>query len=93
MPKSSKEWLRRHVTDSYVRKAKEQGYRSRAAFKLLEIDSKEKILAPGTLVVDLGAANLEALFPPRAYVLWIAALGLAVLSRAVYDISRERREF
>ena len=56
MAKSSKQWLRRHVTDSYVRKAKEQGYRSRAAFKLLEIDSQEKLLRPGITVVDLGAA-------------------------------------
>lgn len=56
MAKSSKQWLRRHVTDSYVRKAKEQGYRSRAAFKLLEIDAKEKLLRPGMIVVDLGAA-------------------------------------
>jgi 23S rRNA (uridine2552-2'-O)-methyltransferase len=56
MAKSNKEWLRRHVTDPYVRKAKEQGYRSRAAFKLLQIDAKEKILRPGQVVVDLGAA-------------------------------------
>jgi 23S rRNA (uridine2552-2'-O)-methyltransferase len=54
--KSSREWLRRHVTDPYVRKAKAQGYRSRAAFKLAEIDAKEKILKPGHTVVDLGAA-------------------------------------
>lgn len=56
MAKSSKQWLRRHVTDPYVRKAKEQGYRSRAAFKLLQVDEKEKILKPGMTVVDLGAA-------------------------------------
>lgn len=56
MAKSSKEWLRRHVTDHYVRKAKEQGYRSRAAYKLLELDEKEKFLKPGAVVVDLGAA-------------------------------------
>lgn len=56
MAKSSKQWLRRHVTDPYVRKAKEQGYRSRAAFKLLELDEKERFLRPGALVVDLGAA-------------------------------------
>lgn len=56
MAKSSKQWLRRHVTDPYVRKAKEQGYRSRAAFKLLELDSREKFLRPGAIVVDLGAA-------------------------------------
>ena len=53
---SSKPWLHRHITDSYVRKAKEQGYRSRAAFKLLEIDEKEKVLRPGATVVDLGSA-------------------------------------
>ena len=56
MAKSSKEWLRRHVTDAYVRKAKEHGYRSRAAFKLLELNQKEKFLRPGATVVDLGAA-------------------------------------
>jgi 23S rRNA (uridine2552-2'-O)-methyltransferase len=54
--KSSKAWLRRHVADPYVRKAKEEGYRSRAAFKLQEIDAKEKILRKGQTIVDLGAA-------------------------------------
>ncbi|HUQ46734.1 MAG TPA: RlmE family RNA methyltransferase [Gemmatimonadaceae bacterium] len=56
MAKSSKQWLQRHVTDPYVRKAKEQGYRSRAAFKLLEMDAKERFLRPGAVVLDLGAA-------------------------------------
>jgi 23S rRNA (uridine2552-2'-O)-methyltransferase len=56
MAKSNKAWLRRHVTDPYVRKAKEQGYRSRAAFKLLELDKTERLLRPGMTVVDLGAA-------------------------------------
>lgn len=56
MAKSSKEWLRRHVTDRYVREARKQGYRSRAAFKLLELDRKESILKPGMAVIDLGAA-------------------------------------
>jgi 23S rRNA (uridine2552-2'-O)-methyltransferase len=54
--KSSKQWLRRHVTDPYVRKAREQGYRSRAAYKLLEIDERERLFRPGVLAVDLGAA-------------------------------------
>jgi 23S rRNA (uridine2552-2'-O)-methyltransferase len=54
--KSSKEWLRRHVTDPYVRKAREQGYRSRAAYKLLEMDRREKLFRPGATVIDLGAA-------------------------------------
>ena len=56
MAKSSKQWLRRHVTDPYVRQARAHGYRSRAAYKLLEIDSQEKLLRPGMTVVDLGAA-------------------------------------
>ena len=56
MKPSSKRWLQRHVSDTYVRKAKEKGYRSRAAFKLLEIDAKEKLLRPGMTVIDLGAA-------------------------------------
>jgi 23S rRNA (uridine2552-2'-O)-methyltransferase len=56
MAKSSKQWLRRHVTDPYVKKAREQGYRSRAAFKLLELDAVEKMLKPGMTVIDLGAA-------------------------------------
>jgi 23S rRNA (uridine2552-2'-O)-methyltransferase len=54
--KSNKEWLRRHVTDHYVKQARKQGYRSRAAFKLLELDKKEFILKPGQTVLDLGAA-------------------------------------
>lgn len=56
MAKSSKQWLRRHVTDPYVRKARAQGYRSRAAYKLIELDEKEKLFQPGAVVVDLGAA-------------------------------------
>ena len=56
MAKSSKEWLRRHVSDPYVRKARQEGYRSRAAYKLIELDSKEKLFRPGMTVLDLGAA-------------------------------------
>jgi 23S rRNA (uridine2552-2'-O)-methyltransferase len=54
--KSNKQWLRRHVTDPFVKKAREQGYRSRAAYKLLEFDEKERLFRPGAVVVDLGAA-------------------------------------
>jgi 23S rRNA (uridine2552-2'-O)-methyltransferase len=54
--KSSKAWLHRHVTDSYVRQAKAAGYRSRAAYKLLEIDQRDKLLKSGMSVLDLGAA-------------------------------------
>lgn len=54
--KSSQNWLRRHFDDPYVKAAQKQGYRSRAAFKLLEIQEKDRILKPGQVVVDLGAA-------------------------------------
>jgi 23S rRNA (uridine2552-2'-O)-methyltransferase len=54
--KSSGRWLQRHVSDPYVKRAQAQGYRSRAAYKLLEIDRVERILRPGASVVDLGAA-------------------------------------
>ncbi|MSP95707.1 MAG: RlmE family RNA methyltransferase [Betaproteobacteria bacterium] len=54
--KSSKAWLQRHVSDAYVQKAKTQGYRSRAVYKLEQIDAKERLFRPGSRVVDLGAA-------------------------------------
>lgn len=54
--KSSSQWLRRHVNDPFVRQAKAQGLRSRAAFKLEEIDTRDRLLRSGMKVVDLGAA-------------------------------------
>jgi len=54
--KSSQAWLKRHLSDPYVRKAGAQGYRARSAFKLLEIVEREKLVSPGHAVVDLGAA-------------------------------------
>lgn len=53
---SSTRWIERQLNDPYVTKAKQMGYRSRAAFKLLEMDEKYKLLKPGMAVVDLGAA-------------------------------------
>ncbi len=53
---SSKLWLERQLNDPYVARAKREGYRSRAAFKLTEIDDKYHLLKPGMTVVDLGAA-------------------------------------
>ena len=53
--KSSKQWMREHVNDPFVQLAQKEGYRSRAAYKLLEIDTKDHLLKPGTVVVDLGA--------------------------------------
>jgi 23S rRNA (uridine2552-2'-O)-methyltransferase len=54
--KTSKAWMHEHVTDPYVQRAKAAGYRSRAAFKLLEIDARDSLLRAGQVVVDLGAA-------------------------------------
>ena len=53
---SSKLWLERQINDPYVRKAKEKGYRSRAAFKIEELDDKFSLIKHGSLVVDLGCA-------------------------------------
>jgi 23S rRNA (uridine2552-2'-O)-methyltransferase len=53
---SSTLWLERQLNDPYVARAKREGYRSRAAFKLIEIDDKHRILKPGAKVMDLGAA-------------------------------------
>jgi 23S rRNA (uridine2552-2'-O)-methyltransferase len=55
-PLSSKLWLERQLNDPYVARAKREGFRSRAAFKLIEIDDKFRFLKPGGRVVDLGAA-------------------------------------
>jgi len=54
--KSSGRWLQRHFKDAYVRQAQQAGYRSRAAFKLLEINERDHILRPGMTIIDLGAA-------------------------------------
>ena len=54
--KSSKRWLEEHFDDPYVKQAQEEGLRSRAAFKLVELDDKYRLLRPGMVVVDLGAA-------------------------------------
>ena len=53
---SSKLWIERQINDPYVRKAKEKGYRSRAAFKLEELDEKIGLIKPDSLIVDLGCA-------------------------------------
>lgn len=54
--KSSKQWIDRHVRDEYVKKSKVDGYRSRAAYKLLEIDRKDRVFENVRVVIDLGAA-------------------------------------
>lgn len=54
--KSSARWLQEHFDDQYVKLAQKAGYRSRAAFKLLELNDKDRLFKPGMTVVDLGAA-------------------------------------
>src|SRR5271155_5602883 len=54
--KSSEQWLREHFTDPFVKRAQAEGWRSRAVFKLSEIDERERLLRPGMVVLDLGAA-------------------------------------
>ncbi|MEE4189923.1 MAG: RlmE family RNA methyltransferase, partial [Roseobacter sp.] len=53
---SSTRWLDRQLNDPYVARARREGWRSRAAFKLIEIDDKQRLLRPGARVVDLGCA-------------------------------------
>ncbi|MGD9708240.1 MAG: 23S rRNA (uridine(2552)-2'-O)-methyltransferase RlmE [Halothiobacillaceae bacterium] len=53
---SSQRWLHEHFTDTYVQRAKQEGWRSRAVYKLIEMQERDRILRPGQVVVDLGAA-------------------------------------
>ena len=54
--KSSKGWLKEHFDDEYVRRSQQDGYRSRAIYKLIEIDKKDNLIKPGMTIIDLGAA-------------------------------------
>ncbi|MCW8890405.1 MAG: 23S rRNA (uridine(2552)-2'-O)-methyltransferase RlmE [Sedimenticola sp.] len=54
--KSSHQWLDRHFNDEYVKRAQAEGYRSRASYKLLDLQEKDRLISPGQVVVDLGAA-------------------------------------
>jgi 23S rRNA (uridine2552-2'-O)-methyltransferase len=56
LKESSRRWLERHMNDPYVQRSKAEGFRSRAAYKLIEIDDRYHILKPGMKVIDLGAA-------------------------------------
>lgn len=56
MKPSSKAWMRRHVSDTYVKQAQAQGYRSRAAFKLIEMVDRDHLIRQGACVIDLGSA-------------------------------------
>ncbi|MEZ5727569.1 MAG: RlmE family RNA methyltransferase [Burkholderiaceae bacterium] len=54
--KTNRAWVARHLNDPYVRQAQQQNYRSRAAYKLLEIDERDRLIRPGMTIVDLGSA-------------------------------------
>ncbi len=54
--KSSHQWIQRHVNDEYVKRSQADGYRSRASYKLLEIQERDSLIQPGQVIVDLGAA-------------------------------------
>jgi 23S rRNA (uridine2552-2'-O)-methyltransferase len=54
--KSSAEWLQRHVNDPYVKQAQKDGYRSRSAYKLIQLNDKDRFIQPNSFVVDLGSA-------------------------------------
>ena len=55
-PKNSRDWVQRHLSDPYVKRAQAEGFRSRSVYKLTEIDAKEKLVKLGMTVVDLGSA-------------------------------------
>lgn len=54
--KSSSTWLQRHISDPYVKQAQREGYRSRSAYKLIELDEKDRLMRPGMRIMDLGSA-------------------------------------
>jgi 23S rRNA (uridine2552-2'-O)-methyltransferase len=54
--KTSKAWMKEHVNDFFVKQAKKGGYRSRAAYKLIEIAERDRLIVPGMTIIDLGAA-------------------------------------
>lgn len=78
--KSSRQWLREHFSDRYVKQAQKAGYRSRAVYKLLEIHERYRLFKPGTLVIDLGAAPggwsqvLAGLIKPKGRVIALDSL-------------------
>lgn len=53
--RTSKAWMQEHLNDEFVKRAQKEGYRARAAYKLIEIDDKDKLIKPGMTVVDLGS--------------------------------------
>lgn len=88
--KSSKQWLKEHFDDPYVKLAQQKGYRSRAAFKLLEIQEKDKLIKKGMTIVDLGAAPgswsdiVSALVGDKGQVFALDILPMAALPNVTF---------
>ena len=75
---ASTRWLQRQLNDPYVEEAKRQGYRSRAAFKLAEIDDKYHLLKPGMSVVDLGAAPRSSTIMPGLRKRYLSSISVSL---------------
>lgn len=75
--KTSAKWLQEHVNDPYVKQAQVDGYRSRASYKLIEINKKDKLIKPGMLAIDLGSApgGWSQIMAP-----WVGAKGKVIAS-------------
>ena len=88
--KTSKAWMHEHVNDAFVKRAKLEGYRSRAAYKLLEILERDKLVRAGMTVVDLGAAPggwsqvLAPLVGDKGRVIALDILEMAPISRVTF---------
>ena len=72
--KSSNKWLQEHFDDEFVKRSQKEGYRSRAVYKLEEIDKKDHLLKPGVTVIDLGAA-------PGGWSQYVARMAMAMAIR------------
>jgi 23S rRNA (uridine2552-2'-O)-methyltransferase len=86
----SRAWMQEHVSDAYVRRARREGYRSRAAYKLLEIARADRLIVPGMTVVDLGAAPggwsqvAAQLAGPRGKVVAVDVLEMETLRSVIF---------
>ncbi len=87
--RKSNDWKRRHTRDAYVRRSKVDGYRSRAVYKLIEIDRRDHILRPGLAVVELGAAPggwsqyVQSRIGPNGKLVAVDVLAMEVIPGAV----------
>lgn len=87
---NKKHWLKEHFSDQYVKKAHREGQRSRAAYKLLDIQAKDKLIKPGASVIDLGAAPggwsmvAKALVGSKGVVIAVDRLAMAAIPDTIF---------